>query len=231
MKRKLEEKEMALKLRSEGLSYSEILDKVQVSQSSLSLWLKNITLSEEQKKRLTEKGDDARKLGSLALRNQRLIKTSEIIKKSSSEIKGLSTRDLMLIGATLYWAEGSKQKEHNPSKQVIFSNSDPKMIRLYLKWLDECLKISSNNIVFEIYIHETHKKTIQELSTYWSKATGFPVSKFNKVYYKRNKVHSFRKNRGVDYGGVLRVSVIKSTDLNRKIMGWINGICLQSGVV
>lgn len=194
------------------------------------MWLSDIKLTDKQINRLSRKGDEARKLGSLALKNQRLEKTSEIIKKASSEIENLSLNDLMLIGITLYWAEGSKQKEHDPSKQVIFSNSDPKMIQIFLKWLKECLGISSERIVFEIYIHKTHKKSIEELSTYWSNVTGFPISKLKKVYYKKNKVHSIRKNRGIDYSGVLRISVTKSTDLNRQIMGWTKGICLRCGV-
>jgi len=227
---KTAEKLKAIELRKKGFSYSEIQKQVNVSQLSLSLWLGNIKLSNEQIGRLFKKGDKARKLGSRTLKKQRLVKTTEIIQKSSAEIKTLSSNDLMLIGITLYWAEGSKQKEHDPSKQVIFSNSDPKMIQIYLKWLKECLKISSDRIVFEIYIHETHKKSIKELSGYWSKVTRFPISKFNRVYYKKNKVHSFRKNRGINYSGVLRISVTKSTDLNRQITGWTKGICLRCGV-
>jgi len=227
---KTAQKLKAIELRKKGLSYSEIQKQVEASHSSLSLWLSDIKLTDEQMNRLSRKGDEARKLGSLALKNQRLERTSEIIKKASSEIENLSLKDLMLIGITLYWAEGSKQKEHDPSKQVIFSNSDPKMIQIFLKWLKECLGIPSERIVFEIYIHKTHKKSIEELSTYWSNVTGFPISKLQKVYYKKNKVHSIRKNRGIDYSGVLRVSVTKSTDLNRQITGWIQGICLRCGV-
>src|SRR3972149_11 len=139
MKAKTSQKNKAIKLRKQGYSYSEIQKKVQVSQSSLSLWLNTIKLSNKQKDRLTRKGDKARKLGSASLKKSRILKTRDIIKKSSSEIKNINKENLMLIGTILYWAEGSKQKEHNPSKEVIFTNSDPKMIRIYLRWLKECL--------------------------------------------------------------------------------------------
>jgi len=230
VKAKSVQKAKAIELRKKGFSYSEILKKVHVSQSSLSLWLHNVNLNNKHKLRLIEKGVVARKLGSAALKRTRVVRTKEIIEKSKSEIKKITQNDLMLIGISLYWAEGGKQKEHNPSKEVVFSNSDPVMVKIYLKWLEKCLKIPSSKIVFETYIHETHKKSIAELSKYWSNVTEFPLSKFGKVYYKKNKVHSIRKNRGPDYSGVLRISVRKSTDLNRKIKGWIEGICLQSGV-
>lgn len=214
----------ALRLRERGLSYSEIKKQVSVSGSSLSLWLRGVKLDGKQKLRLIEKGKAARKLGSGVLKRIRVDKTQVIIKKASLEVGNLDNSDLMLAGIMLYWAEGSKQKEHNPSKEVIFSNSDPEMIRIYLRWVRECLKIPEDRIVFETYIHETHKKTIHELALYWSKITGFPIERFGKVYFKKNKVSSFRKNRGKDYSGVLRVSIRKSTDLNRKITGWIKGV-------
>lgn len=227
---KLKEKAKAIELRRKGFSYSEIQKKVHVSNSSLSLWLKNINLTSAQKKRLIRKGNLARGLGSVTLKLMRIKKTKEIVEAARLEIKQIDNESLNLIGITLYWAEGSKQKVHDPSKEVIFSNSDPYMIKIYLKWLRECLLISEDRIVFEIYIHKSHNKSVQNLAKYWSVITGFPKKSFSKVYYKENKIHSLRKNRGPDYSGVLRISVRKSTDLNRKIQGWIKGVCFQSGV-
>lgn len=227
---KTAQKLKAIELRKNGLSYSEIQEEVPVSQSSLSLWLCNIKLSKRQKDRLDRKGDSARKLGSITLKNQRLKRTSEIIKKASSEIENLNMKDLMLIGTTLYWAEGNKQKEHNPSVEVVFSNSDPKMIQVYLRWLKVCLKIPDESIVFEIYIHKSYKRTMKSLKNYWSSITNFPYFMFKKIYFKKNKIHSYRKNMGLSYAGVLRIRVRKSTDLNRKIIGWTEGIYLKSGV-
>ena len=227
---KTAQKLQAIELRKKGFSYSEILDKVHVSPASLSLWLHKIELSQKQKLRLIEKSIVSRKKGSGILKKYRILKSQKIFKEATSEIKKISKRDLALIGTTLYWAEGNKQKEHNPSVEAIFSNSDPKMIQIYLAWLKRCLKIDNTKLVFEIYIHETYKKSEKELRSYWSKTTGFPVDVFRKIYFKKNKVHSYRKNRGDGYFGVLRIRIRKSTDLNRKITGWIDGIYLNSRV-
>lgn len=229
-----DKREEVVRLRKKGFSYSEIRRFIHVSKSSLSLWLKDITLTEKQIKRLRRKGEVARLLGSKALKDARIKRQKRIINSAMSEVKPLNMSDLWLIGIILYWAEGAKQKEYHPSQRVAFSNSDPTMLVVFLRWLGECLYIKTDDILFEIYIHETYKKTRDELSKYWSDTTKFPLTKFNKVYYKKNKVHSYRKNRGENYHGVLRVSVKRSTDLNRKITGWIYGVCERlstSGII
>lgn len=227
MEAKLKDKENVIKLRKLGYSYSEILKKVRVSKSSLSSWLRDVKITNSQIERLRSKNANARKLGSLVLKKMRIEKTKRIVDKAKSEIVDLNDNYLKIIGTILYWAEGSKQKEHNPSKELVFTNSDVNMIKIYLLWLRKCLFTKNENIVFEIYIHETYNKTKNELIRYWSKVTGFPMKNFKKIYFKKNKVNSFRKNRGKEYNGVLRISVKKSTDINRKVMGWIQGICLQ----
>lgn len=223
MRKKL--KKEAVRLRLRGLSYTEIQNKIYISKYSLIKWLRNISLTEKQKKRLADKSKAGRMLGNRLHREERVRRTKEIVDRAISEVKPMSKKDLWLMGVMLYWAEGSKQKEHDPSKEVRFSNSDPAMLKVFLKWLKDCLQIDPAVVAFEIYIHETYKKSRDELSRYWSKVTDFPISKFNTIYYKKNKVHSYRKNRGEGYHGVLRISVKKSTDLNRKITGWTQGIC------
>jgi hypothetical protein len=188
-------------------------------------------LNNLQLERLKLKNANARKLGSIALRNQRIYKTKQIIEKSKLEVEKIDLNNLKIIGAILYWAEGSKQNDNRPSKELIFNNSDPRMLKIYLLWLNKCLFIKPENIKFEIYIHETYKKTPNQLSNYWSEVTKFPKVTLNKIYFKKNKVNSLRKNKGDDYHGVLRITVRKSTDISRKVMGWVEGICLQSGLI
>ncbi len=91
--------------------------------------------------------------------------------------------------------------------------------------------ISGKELVFEIYIHETYRRKQKDLIRYWSEVTGFPTQRFDRIRFKKNKVRSYRKNRGDNYWGVLRIRIRKSTDLNREITGWIEGICIQCGMV
>ena len=228
---KLKEKEIAIKLRRKGLSYNEILKQVPVAKSSLSLWLKSVGLSKKQKQRLTKKKIASALRGALSRKNQRLNIVKAIGDSARNEIGEINKRELWLIGTTLYWAEGSKQKEHNVSQVVKFSNSDPRAVRFFLKWLRVICEISRKDIHFRIALHENSANRLMKVKIYWSKITGFPLDCFQKVDWKKNKINTKRKNVGQNYFGLLNVYVRKSTNFNRKISGWIEGICKYCRVV
>lgn len=229
MKNKLRKK--AISLRENGFSYSEILRKVPVAKSTLSLWLGSVGLSKRQKQKITQKKILASRRGGEVKRRQRIKLTKQIKDKSILEIDSISDKELKLIGAVLYWAEGSKSKEYNPSTGIIFSNSDPLMCKLFISWLINILGVPKKEIYFHIYIHESHKNRLKEIIKFWVGITGFSAVKFDKIYFKKNILSTKRRNIGDNYHGLLRIIVRKSTNLNRKIQGWIEGICIQCGVV
>lgn len=216
-------KEDAVRLRRSGKSYSEILKVVPVAKSTLSLWLRDVGLSLPQKQQISQKRILAARRGGEVKRSQRVKITEQIERHAINEIGKISSRELFLIGTVLYWAEGSKQKSHNPSERVNFSNSDALMIQLFLKWL-KALGVPEEEISFSIYIHDTAIPRVQEIQEYWSKSLKLRINKFEKIYLKKGSTKSFRKNVGIGYYGQIRVTVAKSTNLNRRINGWVLGI-------
>lgn len=222
---KLQEKEKAIKLRKQGFSYSEILKEIPVAKSTVSLWLRSVGLAKKQKQRITEKRIAAALRGAKAKKEKRIALVKEIKDKARKEIRKISKRDLWLIGTALHWAEGSKEKENKVGAGIQFSNSDPKMILLFLKWLKTNFSINNSDLVYELYIHETAK--IKNAKLYWANILLTPAKDI-RVYLKRNKINTNRKNTGNDYYGLIRVRVKKSSGLNRKITGWIEGICEKS---
>ena len=226
-------KENAIRLRKQGLSYSEILKQVPVAKSTLSLWLRSVGLTNTQKQRLTDKKFSAIKRGGEIRRKDRIERTIRIQNTAHKEIRNITigSNSLLLMGTMLYWAEGSKYKANNISQEVCFSNQDPLMIRMFLLWLKKCLHINADQIRFDIYIHENYRSNVESVKGYWTKVTGQSIGKFDKIYYKRHNVHTQRYNIGNTYFGLLRIRVRKSTDLNRKISGWIEEICHKWGVV
>lgn len=224
MKTKPDYRQQALKYRREGLSYAEILIRVPVAKSTLSLWLRDVGLSSRQKSRLTEKKRLAQIKGGLARKTQRINLQKDIYKRSREEIGKITKRELWLIGIALYWAEGSKEKEYRPGSGVLFSNSDPLMIQVFIKWLKDCCGVGLEFISFEIHIHRIHEKQSDRVRAFWSQTTGIPIVKFSKVYFKKHNIKTNRKNSGDLYNGVLRVKVLSSSILNRRISGWVMGI-------
>lgn len=224
-------KEKAIKMLREGKAYSQILVEIPVAKSTLSLWLRSVGLSIPQKQKITELRRMAQKQGALARKQKRINLQKEIFARSESEIGTISIRELWLIGTALYWAEGTKEKEYDPGHPTSFSNSDPRMISLFLTWLERCVNVDKSRIICSIYIHESHRKNIEKVLDYWSKSTNIPASQFTKTYFKKIKVNTKRHNTGSLYYGLLRVTIRESSTLNRQITGWTRGIVKNCGIV
>jgi len=219
---KPEEKEKVIKLRKRGFSYSEILKKVPIARSTLSLWLKSVGLAKAQFQRNTQRRIEGGLRGAAARKRNRIATTKEIKDRAKAEITNISQRDLWLMGIALYWAEGSKEKKCGRGAVTKFSNSDPRMILFFLKWLEKVFSIKKSELVYELYIHET--ANIEKSRIYWSKTLSISKREI-KTYFKKNKIKTLRKNTGEDYHGLIRIRVRRSSNLNRRIDGWIDGIC------
>jgi hypothetical protein len=104
---------------------------------------------------------------------------------------------------------------------VVFINSDPSLIRLFLRFLT-AVGISSENLRFRVYIHETADAKRAEL--FWLKITGGRPEQFLSPVLKRHNPRTARKNVGEDYHGCLRIDVSRSSALYLKIEGWAEAI-------
>ena len=140
---------------------------------------------------------------------------------AAAEIGSLSERELFLIGVGLYWAEGSKSKPYRQDESVLFVNSDPDMIRLYLAWLD-LLEVERERLRFHVLIHES--ADVRAAEHHWAELTGAGPDFFNKTTLKKHNPKTVRKNTGESYRGCLVVRVRQGADLYRRIEGWWYGI-------
>lgn len=223
MRSKTKEKEIAIALRREGKTYREVLARVSVAKSTLSLWLRSVNLSTPQRQHITQKRLDAGLRGGEKRKQERIRNVAAIRSAAASEVGRVTTRELWLIGAMLYWAEGAKQKEHNVSAQVRFGNSDPLMLHMFRAWLTH-VGVPDAHVRYSIYLHENNKHRVDDVRRYWARMMHEPISALTTVYWKRNKPKTNRKNIGDGYFGVLRLTIRESTTLNRKISGWIDGV-------
>lgn len=216
--------DQAINLRRQGLSYAEILREVKVAKSTLSLWLRDVNLSEKQSQKLTEKKIKSARRGGEKRHLQKIEKIKRINDESKKDVTKISKRELWLMGVMLYWAEGTKEKEWRPGTGIQFSNSDPFMIKIFIEWLRKVFDASNDDIGFEIYIHENEKGRTDNVSEFWARKLNLPTSKFSRIYFKKNKIKTNRKNTGTLYFGLIKVKVKASSHLNRKIAGWIKAI-------
>ncbi len=224
MKDKLAQKENAVKMRKQGKTYNEILNEVPVAKSTLSLWLREVGLSKGQKQTLTDKRVAAQKRGAARRHEMRLVKTAEIHRLCKKDIKSISKRELFLVGIALYWAEGSKSTGNKTGVMVDFGNSDPQMLKLFIKWLRTFANVTSDDFTLRLHLHENHKSRESEIIKTWSEELGESKNLFTKTLYKKHNPKTNRTKVDNSYIGLVSVRVKKSTDLNLRILGWIYAI-------
>jgi predicted transcriptional regulator len=169
----------AIKLRFKGEGYGTIAKSLGVSKSSVSGWCKNLKLP-----RAIQKIIEAKTKAShtqLAFYNQQKHQrvqeeNKKIREETIKQISSLSKNDLLLIGATLFWAEGYKRAEYLRSPYVSFSNSDPDMVALFMRFLREILKVSEEKFTPYIHIHPNVNET--KAINFWAKTAHIPKKKF-----------------------------------------------------
>lgn len=100
------------------------------------------------------------------------------------------------------------------------------MVKIFILWLDRICHIPSGSLRVELYIHKSGN--INGALRYWKSTLG--VNDIA-VRIKNHNVKTVRKTIGDTYRGLIRINVLRSTDLNRKIVGWVNGVIDYWGVV
>ncbi|MDP3883104.1 MAG: hypothetical protein Q8Q48_03555 [Candidatus Staskawiczbacteria bacterium] len=219
---KLQEKFISVKLRKSGKSYNDILKVINVSKSTLSLWLRDIELTPKQREELLVGRKKSQYASAQAKRQRRIELTEEIINESKKEVGGLIKNPLFLSGLMLYWAEGDKAEMW---EMVKFSNSDPQMIRLIMRWFRVICKVPEEKFRIGVHMHKLHCR--KDIEKYWSEVTGVPLSQFYKTQIKPTSLIQ-RKNKL--YDGTCAV-VVGNKNLFRKIRGWKLGFVDKINII
>lgn len=177
----------ALKLRLVGKSYNEIQKITGVPKSTLSGWFKNVVLSDNARERLLLRSN----IGTTMLVKRNKMQTHKAEQRAremralaKEKVPLLTKRDLLIIGAVLYWAEGYKRLHIRDGKErmshtISFVNADPAMIKAFLRFLREILETPINEIhlTMRLYPHINEESA----RTYWMKVTGLPSLRFHRT--------------------------------------------------
>ena len=208
----------ARELRRQGLVYNEIAAKLGVSKSSVSLWVRSIpeseTLSYEEARRRQMAGVSAYWDAERERREQAKVAVSQA---AANQIGQLSDREILIAGAFAYWCEGAKNKPYRRSDRIDFINSDPQLVKLFLRFL-EVAGVSNDRLIFRVSIHETADPVAAQ--QFWHEVVGFEDPDFKPPLIKHHNPLTVRKNTGENYHGCLRIMVRRSVDLYRQIEGW-----------
>ena len=198
-------------MRREGRSYREIREVVGVSKGTLSLWLRDVPLTEEQQQELARRTPAAATRRAQAIRAGAVLRRAQIVADARGQITRLGESELFVAGVVAYWAEGAKNKPWRTGERVAFLNSDPAMITLFLRWL-ALVGVDEDRLQFRIQIHES--ADVPGALRFWAQVVEAAPEMFDRTTLKRHNPVTVRKNVGDDYHGCLCVTVRRSADLN-----------------
>jgi len=211
-------------MRKNGISIIVIARRLAVSKSSVSLWCRDIILTEEQSKKLVKnKGvslTTGQRMGAETNRKKKtdVIKTSDVFGKRI--IKKISKRELLLISTAFYWCEGSKT---DSTSTFIFVNSDPDMILIMKKFLIYVMEVPLEDIVCSIQINRMHENRIKKVLIFWKKLLKLKSYQIRKPYFVNTKVNKVYENYD-RYYGVCRLFVRRGKHLKYRMLGLIKAM-------
>jgi hypothetical protein len=218
-------KQKAIDLRQAGNSYGYIAKSLGLkSKGTLSAWFKDLELSPGAKQALQQNIARANKRGFLQFNKERSARISveneAALEQGRKQIGKLSKRELMLVGAALYWGEGTKYQRTNGSLTLVFTNSDPLMVRVFMRFVREILKIEELRIRAGIHLYDPLKTPASRL--YWSKVTGLPIERFY-ISQQRSRASKGVRNSARLPHGTVCIRVNSRTIFNR-VLGMIDGL-------
>lgn len=217
-------RDRARELRLQGWTYDRIQVELGCSKSSISLWVRD--LPKPERRTSAEQARLANRLRwehELAVRDEARQRTKAA---AAEQVGEMSARDLFVAGVALYWAEGSKDKPYARRESVLFVNSDPGVIRLYLSWLN-LLGVGPERLTYRLMIHMT--ADVRSAERYWAELVGIDASALQKTTIKKHNPKTVRKNVGENYRGCLVIRVLQGADLYRRIEGWWSGMVDSAG--
>jgi|SRR3989344_556141 len=209
------DKHLALQLRKSGKSYNFISQKLTVPKSTLSDWFNSLAWSKTLRDQLNIRANIlARKRMRLMAKanKKRWLDWREFHRMEAvKEFPKLKNDTLFVAGLMLYWAEGDNSLS---SGNVRLTNTDPRMIRLFIRFSEIFCKVQRNNIRIALILYpDLDDKICQK---FWSEYLKIPLIQFYKTQFIQGKHPTKRLEKGicmVKIGGV---------GLKEKIITWIN---------
>lgn len=181
-------------LYSNGLSMTDIAKKMSVSENQVVYWMNQYKIPRRDRSQASylksnPNGDPF--IISLLDSNEKLA--------------------LFSVGIGLFLGEGTKKTDHS----VSFTNSDPKIIKLYLRFIREICGVKEFKIRAWLNIFDDSK--LEKALTYWSNITNIQQERFYKTTVRRRKVGTY-KNKNL-YG---TITILVG---NKKLLHIINQWC------
>lgn len=199
----------AIKLRSEGQTYTEIRHALnfKIPKGTFHSWFKNIVLPKDYYSKIAKLNRDHLKQARLIAAEVNKVKRQEFLSnldKINLTIAGSihDPKTAKIALAMLCLGEASKYK----SKTTAFSlgNSDPRIIIIFISLLKFCFDFKLEKVRCTVQCRAD--QDVESLEKYWMGVTKIPKTLFYKAQIDPRTIGKPTKNK--DYKGVLRINYL-----------------------
>jgi hypothetical protein len=190
---RIKDREKALILRKQGMSYSQIKAIINVAKSTLSLWLRDYPLPKKRIRELRDRNEQRIEKYRETMRKKKEERLKQFYNEQKKLILPLSKSESFIAGLFLYWGEGTKNKY-----SISISNSDPSVINFFIYWLTKIMLIPKEKI--KIYLQLYNDMDIRKEIDYWSKTLIIPINQFSKPYIKKTSSDRINHKGGFGHG-------------------------------
>lgn len=217
------------------MPYKKIARRLGVSPESALNWTRDITISEEHRKRnlahMTPKSEVVKKRAKTWREKNRARR-----RRYQAEGRDRAQRGELLhaSGCMLYWAEGSKARN-----SLAMANSDVHMMRFFKRFLTECFGIGAADLTVRLNVYLGNGMKLEEIEDWWLDQLELPRSCLRKSMVNHFPTSSSGKKVNRLPYGVCTLRVCRSTWLIQHIYGaiqeyadfeetrWLDGIRLE----
>jgi hypothetical protein len=209
---KVEERARARELRAQSWTLQAIADELGVAKGSVSVWVRDVDFVPTPRSR----GHPAGPKHPMRLKKEAELERCRV--EAEAWVRGVRAGPtfelaLTMYALALYAGEGGKAEG-----AMIFANSDPALIRVFLRWLRTEFEIDEQRLHVGLYLHAD--LDLDAAVAHWSSVTGIPSQQFHKPY-RAVVDESMRHNRHVF--GCVRLTYA-DTLVHRRVMARIRAI-------
>ena len=205
------------RLRQQGKTYAEIQKMLgkKISKSTLSSWCKNISLNLKQRQRITsliQRNTRQAQKKAVNAQHERRLKYLALLANNNARLPSLlkKTAVAKIVLATLYAAEGTKGDRGS----LTFGNSDPLLIKLFLRLLRACYPILERK--FRCTLQCRADSNIRALERFWRHTTKIPRKQFYRARIDPRSIG--KKTQKKNYRGVCRLDYFSAHIYNELII-------------
>ncbi len=210
MKHRSNDREMAINMRREGLTYKEIGNKLNVSKGLLSLWFKGIPFTNEELEKLVihrKERKDRGKVASLISNRGRRIERELMAGRVSREKFDILKHDPLFLPGLLSILGNASITDYS----FYFHHDDPELVLFVYTWLQKYLNIKKKLITIKLFTDKVGEgRDLLFLSTLLDVDSAFIKICGRNTRISKKKTFGFNSSVRIGFTNVSAIRALKT---------------------